>query len=144
MTDSMQKSVTVFIIAGLVGCSTPQHKTVPTIATVATSNSLGGEARFVGELGFRNGCLVAIAGAKVATPIFDRDVVLRADGSAINDIRHGLQIPVGKRFAAGGAWLRDNGSGWSIADIEGASGAHMPPGCPVETVVRLHDFRLED
>jgi len=39
----------------------------------------GGKARFVGELGIRDGCLVAITGGKIATPIFDRDVVLQPD-----------------------------------------------------------------
>lgn len=142
MIDRIRKGLAFVIIASLFGCSTLRHKTIPTVATVTTDHLLRGEARFVGELRFHNGCLVAVAGAKVATPILDRDVILQPDGSAIDDVRHGLQIPVGKRFAAGAAWLRDDGSGWSIADIESSFGIHIPNGCPVETIVRLHDFSL--
>lgn len=128
------------IITGLLGCSTLRHQTIPMIATVTTGSSSGGEARFEGELRFHNGCLVAVYGAKAATPIFDRDVILQANGSAIYDVSDGLQIPIGKRFAAGAAWLRSDGSGWPIADIEKSFGIHIPDGCPVGTIVRLHDF----
>ena len=129
---------------GLNTCVVGHAENGPTIATVTTSNGLGGEARFVGELGIRDGCLVAITGAKIATPIFDRDVVLQPDRGGVDDIRHGLHIPIGKRFSAGGAWLRENGSGWSIADIERVSGAQIPVRCSGQTVIRLHDFHLEE
>lgn len=55
---------------GLNKCIVGHAENVPTIATVTTSNGLGGEARFVGELCIRDGCLVAITGVKIATPHF--------------------------------------------------------------------------
>ncbi|WP_138995698.1 hypothetical protein [Sphingomonas sp. PAMC 26621] len=112
------------------------------IATVTTDRPLGGEAAFIGKLRFHDGCLVAVTDGKIATPIFNRGVVLQPSGRAIYDPHSNVRVPINASFSAAAAWLRDGGTGWPIADIEGIYGAHVPERCPAETIVKLHDFRL--
>ena len=96
----------------------------------------GGEARFVGELRFKNGCLVAGAGESWATPLFDPEATLGEDRRSI---REGDRPAVrfGQKFGAGAAHLRNNGRGWSIADIEQFFGVIIAAACPKRDVVRL-------
>lgn len=99
----------------------------------------GGEARFVGELRLENDCIVAGAGESWATPLFDPEATL---GENRRSIREGDRpaLAFGQRFAAGAATLRDDGRGWSIADIEDFYGVAIPAACPKRDVVRLHDL----
>ena len=126
------------------GCTADPAGQRLTIATIATSNTFGGEALFAGKLIEREGCLVAVADGTFATPIFDPGVVLTPEGRAIWDVRQGLNVPIGRSFRAGAAWLRDDGRGWSVADIEAFYGTRIPAGCSTHDVIRLHDFVLED
>lgn len=122
------------------GCAADAPGGSLTIATITSPYTVGGQALYSGKLVKRNGCLVASWGKSFATPIFDPGVTLAADGNTINDVRHDVQVPIGRLFRAGAASLRDDGQGWSIHDIETFFGTRIPPGCPTDDVVRLHDF----
>ena len=99
----------------------------------------GGEARFVGELRLKKGCIVAGAGKSWATPLFNPEATFGKDHRAI---REGSRpaIAFGQKFAAGAAILRDDGRGWSMADVEQFYGVKIPVACPRRDVVRLHDL----
>jgi hypothetical protein len=112
----------------------------PAIATIGSENMFGGEALFTGRLAVRDGCLVADFGSGVATPVFDPGVILSPDGKTLHDPAQGSELPLGRRFSAGSAWMRDGGTGWTVAEIEAFYGTRIPPGCPTHNVIRLHDF----
>ena len=114
------------------------------IATIGSSNGFGGEALFMGKLLVRGGCLVAAADGRFATPIFDPGVVLTPDGDRIRDPALNVEVPMGRPFRAGAAWMRDGGEGWPLADIEAFFGTRLPPDCPKDDVIRLHDFELRE
>lgn len=126
----------------LAGCSIEIHKKQITIMTT-TPDKMGGEAAFVGKLIIQNGCLVAITGKKVATPIFDPGVTLQPNRLAINDPRNSRHIRIGQSFRAGTAWMRDSGNGWSVSDVETFFGVRVPSKCPTASIIRLHDFDQE-
>lgn len=130
------------LTSALLGCAAGVPGGHITIATITSSNLFGGEALFSGKLFKRNGCLVAEADDSFATPIFDPGVTLASDGKTIRDGGLGVGVPLGRPFRAGAAWLRGDGQGWSIPDIETFFGTRLPPGCPTENVIRLHDFEL--
>lgn len=138
--DEMRSALVLAVAMSLPGCAADAPGGSLTIATITSSYTLGGEALFSGQLVKRNGCLVASAGKGFATPIFDPGVTLAADGNTIDDVRHNVQVPIGRPFRAGAAWLRGDGQGWPIRDIEAFFGTRIPPGCPTDNVVRLHDF----
>lgn len=92
----------------------------------------GGEARFAGELRVEHGCIVAISGSRRLTPLFDADQALGADARTA--------LPIGQKFQAGAAHLRDDGRGWSVADIERFYGVSIPSACPTRNIVRLHSL----
>lgn len=125
------------------GCAAGPSARPLGIATITSAYTFGGEARFTGKLIERGGCLVATDGGSFATPIFDPGVTLSPDGRTIRDVRQGARVPVGRSFQAGAAWLRDDGQGWSVESIESFYGTRLPPNCPTDEVIRLHDFELE-
>jgi len=126
----------------LPGCAAHQPARPLAIATITSAFTFGGQARFAGRLIERDGCLVATDGVNVATPIFDPGATLGADRKTISDTRAGVEVPIGRPFRAGVAWLRDHGRGWSVAAIETFYGTRLPPGCPTDTVIRLHSFTV--
>ena len=136
----IKRTIILLQMLVLSGCATGTHRDKIAILTVTTDRQFGGEARFSGEWRIRNGCLVASAGKRVATPIFDTGVILQPDASAIRHARNGVRISVGQRFHAGTAWIRNNGGGWSVSEIEAFFGIRIPSGCPTADIIRLHDF----
>lgn len=138
----MRPATALLLTVALLGCAANLAHERLTIATVTSSNAFGGEARFWGKLLERDGCLVAGTNESFATPIFDAGVTLAADRKTIVDVRHHVQVPIGRPFQAGAAWLRDDGQGWSIRDIESFYGTRLPRGCPTDDVIRLHNFNL--
>lgn len=132
------------VAAAVTGCAADLRHEQLTIATISSSNLFGGEALFSGTLIARDGCLVANANEGYATPIFDPGVILSQSGKAIKDVWEGVEIPIGRSFRAGTAWLRDGGQGWSVGDIERFYGTRIPASCPTDNVIRLHDFELTE
>jgi hypothetical protein len=121
-------------------CAAAAAQERPAIATIGSPNMFGGEALFTGRLVVQGGCLVADFGRGVATPVFDHGVTLSGDGKTLHDPAEGAEVPLGGAFSAGTAWMRDGGTGWSVAEIETFFGTRLPPGCPTDHVIRLHDF----
>lgn len=136
----MRRTLVLLLATALPGCAADVSGGRLTIATITSSNLFGGEALFTGKLFERNGCLVAGTDEVFATPVFDPGVTLTAGGKTIRDVRKGVEVPIGRPFRAGTAWMRDDGTGWSVADIEMFFGTRIPPGCPTDNVIRLHDF----
>jgi len=140
----MRPALLLPLAVALTGCASALPRARLTIATVTSSNMFGGEALFTGKLLEQNGCLLASANERFATLIFDPGVTLAADGGTIRDVRQNVEVPVGRYFRAGSAWLRDGGQGWSVADIEAFYGTRIPAKCPTHNVIRLHDFDLTE
>lgn len=138
--DEMRSALVLVAAMSLPGCAADAPGGSLMIATITSSYTFGGEALFSGKLVMRNGCLVASVNTGFATAVFDPGVTLAADGSTINDVRHNVQVPIGRPFQAGSAWMRGDGQGWAVRDIEAFFGTRIPPGCPTDDVVRLHDF----
>lgn len=130
------------VLLALLGCAMEPSGGRLSIATITSSNTFGGEALFTGKLLVRGGCLVAAANDRFATPIFDPGVTLALDGSSIRDVAQSAEVPIGRPFRAGAAWMRDDGEGWPISDILAFFGTRIPPGCPTDDVIRLHGFQL--
>jgi hypothetical protein len=140
----MRAALLVPLVLATVGCAADVPRQRLTIATIASSNLFGGEALYRGKLVERAGCIVAAADGSFATPIFDPGVTLADDGEALVDAHEGVQVPIGRLFEAGTAWLRDDGEGWSLAEIDSFYGTRIPPGCPTDNVIRLHDFEVTE
>lgn len=105
---------------------------------VASPDSrIGGEAYVEGTLQADNGCVVIDSGGRTAVPIFDSSVRLADTRNALIDESTGRSFRFGTRVSAAAAWLRDNGRGWSFADIEALVGPSVPAQCSGETIVRL-------
>ena len=140
----MRRALRLLPALAIVGCATSAPHSRPVLATVTSSNLFGGQALFIGTLRVERGCLVAVSNGRSATPIFDPNVALAPDGRAVIDRRNGVALPLGRAFRAGSAWLRDDGRGWPVADIVSFFGTRLPPGCPTDDVLRLHDFALDE
>lgn len=116
------------------------QRRLPQLLTAAPDSTVGGEALFRGHIELRGRCVVAVGPTgKPSLPIFDATVSLNEAGDGIVDARSGLQIAIGERFHAAAATFRDDGEGWSLADIEGATGVRLPKDCG-DTIVRLRDM----
>lgn len=112
----------------------------PPLLVVASAESrIGGEALFEGELGVRNGCLIAFSAGGVVLPIFDHSVLLDESGRTIIDRGSGKRVEIGGRLRASAAYLREHGRGWPIAQVEKLAGAELPEGCG-ESIVRLNNI----
>lgn len=130
------------------GCTTAIDRatvvqgSAPRLLIASPESRVGGEARFEGELQIRNNCVV-VAGSRdwKGLPIFDPSVRLTETGDAILDSRTGVRVGVGERFSASAAHFRDEGQGWSLSDIEQATGVTVPGGCGAGTVIRLGDIQ---
>jgi len=140
----MKPALVLGLAMAFPGCAAHQPARPLAIATITSAFTHGGQARFAGRLIERDGCLVATDGVNVATPIFDPGATLGADRKTISDTRAGVEVPIGRPFRASAAWLRDHDQGWSVADIETFYGTRIPPGCPTNNVIRLHDFEMAE
>lgn len=140
--DKVRRTLVLLVATALLGCAADIPGGRLTIAPITASKIFGGEAAFWGKLLERDGCLVAGAGETFTTPIFEPNVMLTPGSKTIRDVRQGVEVPIGRAFRAGTAVLRENGGSWSVADIETFYGMRIPPGCPIDDVIRLHDFKL--
>lgn len=105
-------------------------------------HAFGGEALYNGILKLRRGCIVT-GGDRPATVLFDPDVTLTDDRTAVRDGPDGVLVPFGVTVFAGSAVLREAGAGWSLAEIEEFFGVDIPDVCPTDEVVRLHGFKTD-
>lgn len=112
----------------------------PRLLTASPDSRIGGEARFEGEFKIRGNCVV-VGSTWKGLPIFDPSVRLTETGDTILDSRTGVRVAVGERFSASAAFLRDEGRGWSLSDIEQATGVAIPKGCGTNMIVRLRDIQ---
>lgn len=133
----MRLRVASLVAFGLVSCAPLDRP--PALIRVAQAKFGGGQAQFRGKLEVRNGCVVT-AGTHSATVLFDPDVALVNQGTAIRDRRRGFTIRFGELIRASAAWPRNNGDGWSVKEIERFYGTYIPANCPHDEVVRLDDF----
>lgn len=101
------------VVLGLASCAS--FNGPPTLVRIA-QGKFGGEALFRGRVEVRGGCVVT-AGARPANVLFDPDVILVEDGTAIEGAG-GATVRLGEPVHAGAAWLRDKGGGWPIRDVE--------------------------
>lgn len=93
-----------------------------------------------GHIEIRGRCIVAVGPTgQTSLPIFDATVSLNDTSDGIVDARSGVHISIGQQFRAGAATFRDNGKGWSLADIKQATGVSVPNGCG-STIVMLRDI----
>jgi hypothetical protein len=111
----------------------------PRLLAASPESRVGGEARFEGELHIRENCIVVGSGRTL--PIFDPSVRLTETGDAILDSRTGVRIAVGEHFSAAAAFFRDEGRGWSLSDIERATGVDVSEGCDTDAIVRLRNIQ---
>lgn len=112
----------------------------PLLLVASPESRVGGEAHYEGRLRVENGCVVVASQGRTAVPIFDPSVRLIDSGNGLIDVATGRRFRFGDRLSAAAAWLRDDGRGWSFADIEAAVGPLVPPRCGGENVVRLKRF----
>lgn len=105
--------------------------TVLPILISITRGNFGGEARFVGKLH-----VVAFLGKRRANVLFDPETTLGEDLQSLSE-RDRAPILFGQSFSAATAVLRDNGRGWSIADIKSFYSVNIPARCPHRDVIRL-------
>lgn len=125
------------LFASLAGWASASPAALPlTIARPA----FGGEALFRGYLGIENGCVVAVSPGRSNTVLFDPDVRRLEDGQGIFDPSTNQSIRFGEAVTGGAAFLRDDGRGWPISDIESFFGVALYRGCPKDNVQRLHNL----
>lgn len=108
----------------------------PTIIAITRGHS-GGEARFEGELRIENGCVVAVSGAFLAIPLFDKQTAIGENGRSLVERSDLEVVQFGQRFEASTAHLRNNGTGWSVGSIEDFYGVTIPAACPTRNIIRL-------
>ncbi|KHA63827.1 hypothetical protein [Sphingomonas sp. Ant20] len=112
------------------------QRSLPRLLTASPASKVGGEARYEGELQIRGNCIVVVSDGRAALPIFDSTVSLAETGGGIVENGTGQSIAIGERLRASAAHLRQDGEGWSLPDIEQATGANVPEGCG-DSIVRL-------
>ena len=121
----------------------PDRSATSTVLLVASQDSrVGGEAYYEGTLRVENGCVVVGSSGSVAVPIFDPSVRLLDTGNELIDEATGRRFRFGIRIRASAAWLRDNGRGWSPADIDTVVGSTVPAQCNRHTVLRLAELQF--
>jgi hypothetical protein len=108
----------------------------PRLLVASPESRVGGEARYEGVLRVENGCVVVVADGRRALPIFDASVALEGGGGAIVDGARNRRVALGERLRASAAYLREDGTGWSVADVERLTGVQVPAGCG-NTLLRL-------
>jgi hypothetical protein len=121
--------------------ASPDRHRSPQLLTAAPHSTVGGQALFRGHIEIRGRCIVAVGPTgQTSLPIFDATVSLNDTSDGIVDARSGVHISIGQQFRAGAAtFRRDNGKGWSLADIKQATGVSVPNGCG-STIVMLRDI----
>lgn len=133
----MRPSLASLIAFGMVSCAPFDRP--PALIRVAQAKFGGGQGLFRGKLEVHNGCVVT-AGTHPATVLFDPDVALVNQGTAIRDGRRGFTIGFGELIRASAAWPRNNGNGWSVKEIQRFYDTSIPDNCPRDEVVRLDDL----
>lgn len=141
-------ALVLFLTLSLAQACAPMvdHATVsqglsPRLLTASPESKVGGEARFEGELHIRDNCVVVGPDSRTALAIFDPSVRLLETGDAIVDSRTGVRVGVGERFSASAAFFRDERHGWSLSDIERATGVDVSKGCGTDAIVRLRNIQ---
>lgn len=110
--------------------------TEPRVLVASPESRIGGQALLEGGLRIVRGCVIVSSGEREVLPIFDPSVRLEPSGRAILDAETGERVRVGGRLRGSAAYLRDNGIGWTDAEISRFTGASVPADCG-DTVVRV-------